>query len=74
MKAVARTKFYLSRLQSRISVRRNVIRSLEEDIAHARLMDKIFGTYNTRQLREAIKILAEEQKLDKHLYAAYLWG
>jgi len=37
-------------------------------------MDKIFGTYNTRQLREAIKILAEEQKLDKHLYAAYLWG
>lgn len=61
------------RLQSRISLRRNCIRETEDEVVHNHYL---FRLTNNRQFlgnmldaKEAIRVLAADQKIDKELYA-----
>lgn len=59
----------LSQLQSRISLRRNYIRMLEEDIALA----KRNCSYSyAKLLRQEANHEAKQQRLDRHLYFVYM--
>lgn len=60
-------------LQSRISLRRNCIRETENELSYSRELFRLTGNYRSLQqmldAKEAIKILASDQVLDKKLYA-----
>jgi ribosomal protein L19E len=63
------------RLQSRISLRRNTIRSFENDVEAIKEIirlgvDGLVG--DLRCIREVLKVLRDEQKLDKILYVRLL--
>jgi hypothetical protein len=54
------------RLQSRISVRRNCIRDVEDNIAMYKAAKMM---YKVQELNKRLAYMAEDQKLDKKLFA-----